>query len=155
MDIQPKLPNGCVLRQAQALDLGRIRWLVMKALLDPTQLHPSQFWVVESQGQIIACGQLRSFIGAQELGSLVVEKAWRGHGIGTYLVRHLIQQATQPLYLECLGYRLAQFYTKLGFVPVEVDELPQPLKKKFGLSFLATKILRLPLFILHVRSREP
>ena len=41
-----------------------------------------------------ACGQLRYFPGAQELGSLVVAPAWRGRGLGTYLVKHLIQSAT-------------------------------------------------------------
>lgn len=153
MNTQPKLPNGCVLRQAQVDDKARIRWLVFTGFLDPTQLRPSQFWVVESQGRIIACGQLRSFTGVQELGSLVVEKAWRGHGIGTYLVRHLVEQATQPLYLECLGSRLARFYTQLGFVPVEIDKLPTALKRKFALSALAAKIFRLPLSLMQYRKR--
>jgi amino-acid N-acetyltransferase len=55
-------------------------------------------------------------------------------------VKHLIQEATQPLYLECLGSRLAQFYTRFGFVAIAWQQLPQSLKWKFGLSQLASKL---------------
>ncbi|OKH18701.1 GNAT family N-acetyltransferase [Hydrococcus rivularis NIES-593] len=139
------LPNQCILRRATSRDMWRIRKLVLLAKLDPTQLRQSQFWIVECEGKIVACGQLRSFEGAQELGSVVVAPAWRDRGLGTYLVRHLIQSATQPLYLECLGARLASFYSCLGFVPVSWQALPPPLKRKFGLSTLAARVFQLPL----------
>lgn len=135
------LPLGCVLRSARAKDLWPIRKLVLSAKLDPTQIRWSQFWVIECEGRIVACGQLRCFPGAQELGSLVVAPTWRGRGLGSYLVKYLIQQATQPLYLECLGSKLVQFYLRFGFVPVSWTELPRSLKWKFGVSQLASKIL--------------
>ncbi|MFP3435630.1 GNAT family N-acetyltransferase, partial [Paraburkholderia sp. SIMBA_061] len=81
------------------------RKLVLSARLDPTQLRWEQFWVIECQGEVIACGQLRNFGDDQELGSLVVAKPWRDRALGTALTQHLIAQATQPLYLECLGKR--------------------------------------------------
>jgi amino-acid N-acetyltransferase len=137
----PLLPSGCILRPACAKDIWAIRKLVLSAKLDPTQLRWSQFWLIECEGHLVACGQLRSFPGAQELGSLVVAPAWRGRALGSYLVKHLIQEATQPLYLECLGSRLARFYTRFGFVPVAWQELPQPLKWKFGVSQLASRVL--------------
>ena len=137
----PSLPLGCVLRPACAKDIWPIRKLVLSAKLDPTQLRWSQFWAIECEGRIVACGQLRSFSGAQELGSLVVAPAWRGRGLGSFLAEHLIQEATQPLYLECLGNRLARFYTRLGFVAIAWQDLPQSLKWKFGISQLASKLL--------------
>lgn len=143
------LPPGCILRPATANDIWAIRSLVLGAALDPTQVSWQQFWVIESDGRLVACGQLRSFSGAQELGSLVVLPAWRGQGLGTYLVEHLIKQATQPLYLECLGRRLARFYSRFGFVPVSWGELPRSLKIKFGLSSLASTLIRLPVAIMH------
>ncbi len=143
------LPPDCLLRPAHVNDLWPIRKLVLRAKLDPTQVRWSQFWVIECRGQLAACGQLRSFQGAQELGSLVVNPAWRDRGLGTYLAQHLIQQATRPLYLECLGRRLARFYTRLGFVPVSWPELPRSLKLKFGLSTLASKLFRLPVTLMH------
>ena len=143
------LPPGCILRPATAKDIWAIRKLVLGAALDPTQVSWQQFWVIESDGRLVACGQLRSFWEAQELGSLVVLPAWRGQGLGTYLVEHLINQATQPLYLECLGRRLASFYSRFGFVPVSWGELPRSLKIKFGLSSLASTLFRLPVTIMH------
>lgn len=134
------LPPDCHLRPARASDIWAIRKLVLGAKLDPTQLRWSQFWVIESGGQIIACGQLRCFAEAQELGSLVVASPWRGQGLGTHLTQYLIQQANQPLYLECVGHKLAEFYRRLGFVPIEWQHLPRSLKWKFGFTKVVSTI---------------
>ncbi|PSO50370.1 MAG: GNAT family N-acetyltransferase [Cyanobacteria bacterium QH_8_48_120] len=151
----PALPTGCVLRPATSRDIWAIRKLVLLAKLDPTQLRWSQFSVIEFEGQVVACGQLRSFQTAQELGSMVVAPAWRGRGLGTYIAKHLIEVATQPLYLECLGSNLAAFYARFGFVPVSWRELPLPLKRKFSLSALAATLVRLPVTLMQYRqSRE-
>ncbi|MBE7380414.1 MAG: GNAT family N-acetyltransferase [Leptolyngbya sp. SIO1E4] len=143
------LPSNCCLRPACSQDSWPLRRLVFSAKLDPTQLRWQQFWVIEHQGQIIACGQLRTFAGCQELGSLVVIPAWRRQGLGTRLTQHLIQQATHPLYLECLGSMLAAFYQRLGFVPLGETELPAALRRKFGISGAIARLLRLPLYQMH------
>ncbi|HEY9625328.1 MAG TPA: GNAT family N-acetyltransferase [Crinalium sp.] len=144
-----QLPDGCVLRPAQQDDIWAIRRLVMGAVLDPTQLRWQQFYVIECGGKVIACAQLRRFPDAQELGSLVVANDWRNKGLGTLLSQHVIQQATQPLYLECLGDRLAHFYQRLGFIPASWEELPRSLQRKFGTSKLVAGVFRLPLRILY------
>ncbi|WP_017652786.1 GNAT family N-acetyltransferase [Fortiea contorta] len=146
------LPAECVLRKATSTDQWSIRWLVFSAKLDPTQLRWSQFWVIECQGKLAACGQLRNFSGLQELGSLVVAPAWRGRGLATFLTQHLINTATQPLYLECLGVRLAEFYTRFGFVSVSFPDLPPSLKPKFGLSQLAKKLIRVPVVFMQYQQ---
>ncbi|MEG4852697.1 GNAT family N-acetyltransferase [Microcoleus sp. B5-D4] len=151
-EISVSLPPECVLRQASAQDIKSIRRLVWSAKLDPTQLRWEQFWVIECGGKLAACGQLRNFAGAQELGSLVVAKEWRDRGLGRYLTKYLIQQATEPLYLECLGKRLASFYTRFGFVEVSVQELPQSLKFKFGLSQLAKTLFKIPVTIMQYQA---
>ncbi|MBD2680786.1 MULTISPECIES: GNAT family N-acetyltransferase [Nostoc] len=146
------LPPGCVLRKATFGDRWSIRLLVFSAKLDPTQLNWQQFWVIECDGHLVACGQLRNFSGAQELGSLVVASAWRGRGLGTLLTQHLINTSQQPLYLECLGQRLAEFYSRFGFVPISFADLPETpktkvssaLKDKFRFSQLAKKLLKVP-----------
>ncbi|MEH2045394.1 GNAT family N-acetyltransferase [Nostoc sp.] len=146
------LPSGCVLRKATSRDQWSIRLLVFSAKLDPTQLNWQQFWVIEYNENLIACGQLRNFSGAQELGSLVVASAWRGRGLGILLTQHLINTATQPLYLECLGQRLVQFYSRFDFVPISFEDLPQfpktiglsTLKEKFRFSQLAKRLLKVP-----------
>ncbi|MBR8836637.1 MAG: GNAT family N-acetyltransferase [Stigonema ocellatum SAG 48.90 = DSM 106950] len=147
------LPIGCVFRRATSQDIWSIRWLVLSAKLDPTQLRWQQFWVIEYEGQLVACGQLRNFFGAQELGSLVVAPTWRGRGLGTFVAQHLIHQATQPLYLECLGQRLAQFYTRFGFVPISFENIPPSLARKFGFSHLAKRLLGVPVVFMAMSLR--
>lgn len=149
-----QLPDGCVLRPAIQADAWAIRWLVLRARLDPTQLRWQQFWVIEWDGNVIACAQLRQFADAQELGSLVVTPTWRNQGLGTVLTQHLIQQANQPLFLECLGDRLANFYQHLGFVPISWPDLPRSLQRKFGTSRFVARLLRLPLHLLHYPSNS-
>ncbi|MEO0844285.1 MAG: GNAT family N-acetyltransferase [Cyanobacteria bacterium J06643_5] len=139
-----QLPEGCTLRKATSKDASSIRWLVFKAKLDPTQLKWQQFWVIEFENKIIACGQLRNFIQTQELGSLVIDKNWRNRGLGSYLTQHLIEQASQPLYLECLGNKLVSFYHKFGFVEVDFQDLPKSLKSKFKISQLGKQIIGVP-----------
>ncbi|MCJ8280520.1 MAG: GNAT family N-acetyltransferase [Rivularia sp. ALOHA_DT_140] len=138
------LPDGCILRKATSKDASSIRWLVFKAKLDPTQLKWQQFWVIEFDNNIIACGQLRNFIAAQELGSLVVVKNWRNRGLGSFLTKHLIEQAIKPLYLECLGKKLVDYYQKIGFIVIDFQDLPVSLKSKFKISQLGKKIIGVP-----------
>ncbi|BAY90626.1 MULTISPECIES: GNAT family N-acetyltransferase [unclassified Tolypothrix] len=144
-----ELPSGCILRKATSEDNWPIRLLVLSAKLDPTQLRWQQFWVIECNGKLAACGQLRNFDDTQELGSLVVAPAWRDRGLGSLLTQHLIATATQPLYLECLGQRLAEFYSRFGFVAIAFEELPRSLKSKFGLSQLGKKLIRVPVVFMH------
>ena len=146
-ELSSSLPPGCVLRRACAKDIWSIRKLVLSEKLDPTQLRWQQFWLIESEGHLVACGQLRNFSGVQELSSLVVVPAWRKRGLGTCLAKHLIQEATEPVYLECLGQKLAMFYTRLGFIPVSWQDFPQSLKFKFGLTQLG-KFLRIPVVVM-------
>jgi amino-acid N-acetyltransferase len=148
------LPVGCILRRASVEDIWQIRKLVLSEKLDPTQIRWQQFWVIECDDQIVACGQLRNFSQAQELSSLIVVPARRKQGLGTALTQHLIQSATAPLYLECLGEKLARFYTNFGFVAVSWQELPQSLKLKFGLPQLARKILGIPIIIMQYQPQS-
>jgi amino-acid N-acetyltransferase len=156
------LPSGFAVRRARFEDNWPIRWLVLSAKLDPTQLRWQQFWVIECESashtlrerQLAACGQLRNFSDTQELGSLVVATPWRGRGLGSFLTQHLITTATQPLYLECLGQRLAQFYTRFGFVPIAFEDLPRSLKPKFRLSQLGKKLIRVPVVFMHYQGTE-
>ena len=146
------LPAECIIRPASAKDIWSIRKLVFSAKLDPTQLRWQQFWVIECDSNLVACEQLRNFSGVQELGSLVVVKNWRNRGLATYLTTYLIQQATQPLYLECLGNRLEKFYARFGFVPISWEKVPHSLKFKFGVSQLGKKLLRVPVVIMQYQS---
>jgi amino-acid N-acetyltransferase len=142
------LPLQCQLRPARASDIGAIRSLVLGAFLDPTQLQWQQFWVITHQEQIIACGQLRRYGVAQELGSLVVRAGWRGQGLGRALVHHLITQAEGPLYLECLGRRRQEFFTQFGFKAADWQTMPTEMAAKFQLTRTLARLLPLPLYVM-------
>ncbi len=134
------LPSECTLRRARPGDRWAILKLVLSQMLDPTQLRVRQFWVIECKGEVVACGQLRQFDGAQELGSMVVAAPWRDRGLGTALAQQLIHSARDPLYLECMS-RLVPFYQRLGFESVAWQQVPESLKWKFGASQLGSKVL--------------
>ncbi len=73
-------------------------------------------WVVECHGELVAFAKLIHFRDKSYVHSLSVIPAWRRRGLGTALVKHLIQEATLPLYLTC-NSSLVSFYSRLGFVP--------------------------------------
>lgn len=143
-----ELLEKCNVRKAISQDIWAIRWLVLAAFLDPTQLKVEQFWVIELDRKIIACGQLRSFEKAQELGSVVVKKTYRNQGLGTYLTQHLIEERTGTLYLECLGNKLKNFYKRFGFIEVNFETSSPQLPEKFRVTKTLAKWLKLPLFIM-------
>jgi amino-acid N-acetyltransferase len=146
------LPANCELGPADAADLGAIRWLVLSAWLDPTQLRWQQFMVVKHLGQVIACGQLRRYGPVQELGSLVVKSAWRNQGVGTALAQALILSADGPLYLECLGDDRASYYARLGFVTAQWGTMPKEMVRKFRFSAAISAILPISL---HIMEYQP
>ncbi|EAZ88121.1 GNAT family N-acetyltransferase [Crocosphaera chwakensis] len=146
-----KLLENCQIRQANSQDIWTIRWLVLAAFLDPTQLKVEQFWVIELDRKIIACGQIRTLAQAQELGSVVVKKTYRNQGLGNYLTQHLIEKSTAPLYVECLGDKLKNFYKKFGFVEVNFETNSPHLPEKFRVTKTLAKWLKLPLFIMMLK----
>lgn len=146
------LPPECMLRRARPEDMSSVRELVRSESLDPTQMRWEQFWVIACGGRVVACGQLRRFPSVQELGSLVVAPTWRGRGFGSVLVERLVQEATEPLYLECPAER-ESFYAGFGFVRAAWRHLPWPLKVKFGLSKIASALLNWSLIIMQYQER--
>ena len=151
------LVPGVRVRAATPDEMPVIRAMVRRERLDPTQLHWRHFCVAEDvqTGTCVACGQLRPFWRAQELGSLVVEPSWRGRGVGRAMVRHLAARATKPLFLEC-DASLVPFYAQCGFKLVAPWRVPFPLNIKFLLSSLVVRLLggRLAIMALATGSSE-
>lgn len=135
-----------------AHDQWPICWLVLSVGLDPTQLRWSQFWVIEKEERVVGCGQLRQFEDAQELGSLVIARSHRHQGLGRTLTQHLIQHASKPLYLECLGQKRVQFYEQLGFKVADLADIAPSLQPKFTLTHRLARVLPLPLVVMKYGS---
>ena len=89
--------------------------------------HLRDFFVVEVNGKLAACGALEIF--TEDLGevrSLVVDDAFKGRGLGKALVERLAEEARAIglKRLMALTY-VPEFFHKLGFQTVPKDTLPE------------------------------
>jgi len=89
--------------------------------------HLRDFFVIEIDGKVVACGALEIF--TEDLGevrSLVVADEYKGKGLGHVLVERIIQEARQlGLYrLMALTY-VPEFFHHLGFKTVAKNTLPE------------------------------
>jgi N-acetylglutamate synthase-like GNAT family acetyltransferase len=117
------------LREARPGDQRVIRDLVHRERLNPFGLNWRHFIVAAAaDGSIIGCGQIKTHgDGSRELASLVVRENWRGHGVGSAIVRRLAEDAPLPLWLMCRS-ELADYYRRFHFREVGADE---PLPRYF------------------------
>lgn len=129
--------NGgkCTIREARPQDLPAIEALLAGEGLYSSGLRPHRFLVAEVGGEIVGCGQIRCYPGLRELGSLAVRREWRGQGIGSTLVKRLLERGGGELYLLCAP-RLEGFYRRFGFRPIGFGEMPLALKVKYILCRL-------------------
>ena len=89
--------------------------------------HLRDFFVIEMDGKLSACGALEIF--TEDLGevrSLVVDDGWKGKGLGRKLVEQITHEARAIglKRLMALTY-VPEFFHKLGFKTVSKDTLPE------------------------------
>ena len=99
----------------------------------------SRFWVIECNGSLVACGEINCYSTHSMLYYLFVKPVWRSQHLGSYLVKRLVQEATQPLYLVCKP-KLVRFYSQVGFTVVPWREISPSLKSSFHIFQLDTLI---------------
>jgi amino-acid N-acetyltransferase len=130
------MPHEAVVRPAAIGDVPYIHHLLedyarqgnlLPRTMSELYRHLRDFFVIESQGQVVACGALEIF--TEDLGeirSLVVAEPYKGRGYGRRLVERLIAEArTLGLRrLMALTY-VPEFFHKLGFKTVPKDTLPE------------------------------
>lgn len=89
--------------------------------------HLRDFFVVEINGKVVACGALEIFTeNLGEVRSLVVGKEYEGHGLGKHLVQRIVDEARQIglRRIMALTY-VPAFFHKLGFHTVPKETLPE------------------------------
>ena len=117
------------IRAATAQDEATIKAMIRQEHLDPTSLHWEHFLVAEADGIIVSIGQVKSYPGCQELGSLVTLPAYRGQGIAAELIRALEARAGRPLYLFCRD-QMENYYQRFGYQTISWGQAPAFLKLK-------------------------
>lgn len=128
------------LRKARVQDISAIHCLIavysrdgtlLPRSLDDIQTHRGQFIVAEAEGRLLGCGALHSYPnGLVEIRSIAVAPDCQHCGVGTRLVRRLLQEAQRgDAKRVFLFTRSPDFFTCMGFSVVHADSLPEKIWK--------------------------
>jgi N-acetylglutamate synthase-like GNAT family acetyltransferase len=117
--------------------------MVRSARINPTGLDWHRFIVaVSPDGRVVGCGQIKPHSdGSRELASIVVEPDFRGQGIARLVIEQLLIMNPPPLYLMCRS-RLGDFYTRFGFRPLTIEEMPVYFRRMTRLAKVFSIIAR-------------
>jgi amino-acid N-acetyltransferase len=135
-NVQHQPPAGVLVRRARIADVRKIKALVDadagRVLLEKELVtlyeDVQEFWVAESDGEILGCGALHVlWEDLAEIRTVAVDKAARGQGIGHALVDRLVELAVE------LGLRRVfvltfetRFFAAHGFREIDGTPVPQP-----------------------------
>ena len=87
-------------RRATEHDQRAIRALVRGERLNPTRINWPNFLVAAMADRVVGAAQIRRHSdGSRELGSLVVAKDLRGHGIVSRLIDTLLADEREPIWM--------------------------------------------------------
>lgn len=149
-------PAGLTYRRGVASDAALIARRVLRESMNPLFLDPSNFEVACRGDEVVAFGQLRPLPSAgddddagaaapaaAELASLVVEEKERGRGIGSEIVRRLLERhravSAEPVWLLTLASR-RKFYAPLGFSEVGGFGVPTGLAAEAAVGSIVARL---------------
>lgn len=133
------------IRPARAADEHTIKSIVRAARISPFGLDWSRFLVARlTDGQaIIGVGQIKHHRdGSRELASVAVVPEYRRQGVASALIRALVEQEEQTLFLTCRR-ELRSFYQRFGFEMVPRSALPPFLNRIYLVATLFSPLLSL------------
>ena len=122
------------IRPALPTDHDAIVGLVRSERLNPNGLEWPNFLVATEHDHLIGAVQLRRHHdGAQELGSLVVERSSRGKGLATRLINSLL--ASNPgRILMITGRQHVSHYSAWRFRPIAAFDAPASIMRNYCLG---------------------
>lgn len=141
----PAASDSFTLRPARPEDQAGIRRLISQVGINPLGLHWERFVLaMDARDAMIGCGQVKIHgDGSHELASIAVVEAWRGRGVASAIIHHLIAGQSEPLYLTCRA-ELGPFYRRFGFRPAQVNELPPYFRRLNRLTKLLRSLRLMP-----------
>lgn len=126
--------TGWTLRRAEPDDEPRIRALVRAERLNPTDLRFPTFIVACVGERVVGAAQIRLHRdGSREFGSLVVDPAFRGRGIGTALICSLLAQEHRQLHV-ITGRAGVPTYERHGFRQVPGRSVPRIIRRNLRIG---------------------
>jgi amino-acid N-acetyltransferase len=126
----PARAERVAVRRARTSDVRTIRRLVDVYTADRTLLSKAtvtlfedvqEFWVAELGDQVVGCGALHVlWEDLAEVRTLAVDPQFRGHGVGSALLRRLLEVALDlgVARVFCLTFQV-EFFTRHGFAEIE------------------------------------
>jgi len=129
-------PREIEIRAARRTEARRIHTLIAAHLqeghllpreLEELQCHADRFLVAADRGRIVACGELAPLSRTlAEIRSLVVDRQYRGSGVGRRLVQKLREQARQGDFDRlCVFAHEPSYFAHMGFSIVPHVWLPE------------------------------
>ena len=121
------------IRNALEADLPQVTKLLKDSGLTTEGLeeHRDNLFVASSDAAVVGCGALEPYGDASLLRSVAVQASRRGLGLGKKLTLHALDKAREAgshdVYL--LTETAADFFTNLGFRPVDRDAVPDAVKQ--------------------------
>lgn len=117
---------------AQARDYDRILILLqhVKLLADDILAPGTRYWVAQTNtGELAACAGMEFGDDAVLFRSLAVYEEYRGEGLALRLINHALDEAAMEGYHHayCFSTRAADYFQRIGFRQVPVEQLAQAL----------------------------
>ncbi|RPI83241.1 MAG: N-acetyltransferase [Chloroflexi bacterium] len=125
------------IREASQRDFKYIKKLIYSVRINPIGLDWRRFIVAtDPEDSILACGQIkRHYDGSRELASIAVCPEHQMKGLGSAVIRHLIEREPPPLYLTCRS-QLETYYVRFGFRKVSPVEMAPYFRRIYKLAKL-------------------
>ena len=127
------LSRGIRLRAATASDDAAVRTLLASSSLatETSSLPPGAHYVAEARGVVVGVAILERFGGDGLLRAACVDAAWRGQGVGTALIEHVLTEAALAALdtVMILTEGAPGFFARFGFREVSSGEVPDPVAR--------------------------
>jgi amino-acid N-acetyltransferase len=124
-------------RPATEQDQQAIKALVHGERLNPIGIHWPNFVVAAMAGRIVGAVQIRKHSdGSRELGSLVVAKDQRGHGIASRMIDRLLEDEREPIWM-ITSESHAEIFARWGFERIEPAAAPVKVRFNWRMGRLA------------------
>ena len=111
-------------------DLEKIIEILEEFGGDRKDLDYRDFVVAKEGEKLIGCVRIKKLADCLELASLVVLPEYRKQGIGSGMLKELLTEVLDPVYILCFKRNLP-FYTENGFELISVEEMPKSLRDEY------------------------
>ena len=101
-------------------------------------INSGECFAIYHQNQIRVVISGFNFDSGSYIKYFVFNNAYRRIDLGTYLINIIRQNLNYPIYILCWPEPyLVEFYSNLGFVAIEEDELPRRISKSLGIQSIS------------------